>query len=418
MSVSLHILAADDEPDVSAYLRDYLTGLGHRVAVASNGVEALNAIGAAHREQDAFHLLLIDARMPVLDGVSLVRELRRGRDPTDIAFMTGDEQLLPTLDQEAQHLGCLMVLTKPFDPAQIVQLVEFVALRRGRRISSGGGATQTIHHSSALVRNDAPAAAPAPVAQERDEYAPSVVPPPPPAAPPTSTTISGDARIRRSQVFYPEPPAGAPTVSQRTPLPGSRTPLPGNGAGTGTVRRDGGLTGRIGSEGRVLPPVPAPVAQPPPRDFRTPSRLTPLDPPPLSPALDPTQRRTPRPPVAPPVATPPAPVQDPRRSSTALPPLQTPRPLPPPQLPPTGTTGVRPSTVTGQRPPTVVDPNESGGRLRRTVGGSQAPPSAMDASAARMLACAHCGGTFRAVLKPQSYNLVCVHCGKLNRIDP
>jgi hypothetical protein len=85
----------------------------------------------------------------------------------------------------------------------------------------------------------------------------------------------------------------------------------------------------------------------------------------------------------------------------------------PPAAPPT-------NASTRFAPPAApLEGDGQSARLRRSVVGAAPPPTASGGDgAARMVACAYCKGSFRAVVKPQPYNLVCVHCGQLNRIDP
>jgi len=489
VSIPLHILAADDEPDITAYLKEYLESQGHRVDVAGNGIEALNNISSAHREQDAYHLLLIDARMPMLDGVSLVRELRRGKDFTDIAFITGDPDLMATLDEEAQRLGCLMVLGKPFDLGQLLQLIEFVGMRRGRKISSSGNGTLAVARLPpaiapnpglpALPVSDGqstgevplrvtPTLTPLPVVRSatplpndqalhiptsEDEYAPTST-----RGPQTTTEASRNAK--RSQTFYPE---GGPPAEVRTPRPGGitaaprafatpmppdpmivrpQTPLPplppvqpmayqppaaeprssrltqaprqgmppvANPVNGQQLPRDPRYTSRIMQTGGIEPRAPmanglpqAPQAQPP-RDPRYTSRIAPVATP--LPQINPNGTDAFRkPPLLPPAAeairaalmgtTPP---EAPRRTTSVH---QRPQQAPPPQAPPFNQNG---------------DATQS--RLRRSVGGA-VPVTGPPQEPGRMVGCAHCRGTFFAAIKPVAYNLVCVHCGRLNRIDP
>jgi len=482
LSIPLHILAADDEPDITASLKDYLESLGHRVDVAANGIEALNNISSAHREQDAYHLLLIDARMPLLDGVSLVRELRRGKDFTDIAFITGDPDLIVTLDEEAQHLGCLMVLAKPFEQAQLLQLVEFVGMRRGRKISSLGGATVSIARPAMPIEPNpglptlptpadgqpatelplsamTPSLTPLPVVRAAtprpndqplhipsgdDEYAPTST-----RGPQTSTEASRNEK--RSQTFYPD---GGPPQEVRTPRSGIAaaprsfvTPVP----------PDPMIV-------RPQPPVPPMAYQPPsaePRSGRLaqPPRngLPPIANPVNGQQLTRDPRYTsrimqtggiePRPPIGPGLPQNAQSPQDPRRTSRIAP-IATPLPqinpngtdafrkpplMPPaaeairaalmgnvPPEPPRRTTTVhqRPPALPPQAPPYNSGANDATqSRLRRSVGGS-VPVAGPAQEPGRMVGCAHCRGTFFAAIKPAAYNLVCVHCGRLNRINP
>jgi CheY-like chemotaxis protein len=80
------VLVVDDDSRLTRLLEDVLRGDGYRVATARNGVDALALL-----VDQAFDLLLVDIRMPELDGPSLYRELER-RTPAQarrVMFMTG-----------------------------------------------------------------------------------------------------------------------------------------------------------------------------------------------------------------------------------------------------------------------------------------------------------------------------------------
>jgi CheY-like chemotaxis protein len=68
------ILLIDDEPDVRQPLRDVLTDAGHVVVEASDGTKA-----SALLLQTAFDVILSDVRLPGVDGLTLLRTVRRTR---------------------------------------------------------------------------------------------------------------------------------------------------------------------------------------------------------------------------------------------------------------------------------------------------------------------------------------------------
>ena len=80
------ILVVEADLTLTRRIEELLTRDGHRVMIAGNGVEALSLL--AHQ---TFDLLLIDIRIPQLDGPALYRELER-RAPDQarrVMFMTG-----------------------------------------------------------------------------------------------------------------------------------------------------------------------------------------------------------------------------------------------------------------------------------------------------------------------------------------
>lgn len=79
----LSVLVVDDEPDIRATVSAMLEIEGYRVAEATNGADALAAV---QREEP--DLILLDMRMPVLDGWGFADELRRRGLRIPIVVMT------------------------------------------------------------------------------------------------------------------------------------------------------------------------------------------------------------------------------------------------------------------------------------------------------------------------------------------
>jgi len=73
------ILIVEDEISLSSALNDKLTNVGYDVALAKNGVEGLEAI-KKHKPD----LILLDVVMPVMDGMTMLGELRKTTDTSDI----------------------------------------------------------------------------------------------------------------------------------------------------------------------------------------------------------------------------------------------------------------------------------------------------------------------------------------------
>lgn len=106
-----HILVVDDEPAILELVGDVLRDNGYRVETASNGLEAL---GAVQSRRPA--LVLLDVRMPILDGAEFVHELRQRRIDVPILIMSAG----PTADRWATMLGVEGSVAKPFRIADLV----------------------------------------------------------------------------------------------------------------------------------------------------------------------------------------------------------------------------------------------------------------------------------------------------------
>ncbi len=117
----LNILVADDKVIIRLGLKAVLAELGHEVALASDGREALKL---AH--QRLFDLAIFDIKMPFTDGLEAARALHRYR-PTPTLLLTafGEQDLI----ERAAQLPIQGYLIKPVQEAELAAAIE-VAVRR------------------------------------------------------------------------------------------------------------------------------------------------------------------------------------------------------------------------------------------------------------------------------------------------
>lgn len=99
------ILIVDDDADIASQL-SVLLGRRYDTAVASNGFEALRRLDEA-----AADVVLLDLRMPGLNGSGFVDELRRRGQDTRIILISAN----PDVAAQAEQLGAVGWLAKPFD---------------------------------------------------------------------------------------------------------------------------------------------------------------------------------------------------------------------------------------------------------------------------------------------------------------
>ena len=113
------ILIADDDEEFVASVSDVLGENGYRVAVVRDGREAVQRV-----LENGFDVLILDLRLPGLGGVEVYMELKRhGREiPTIIVTASAGEEV-EALD-ELQALSLTGVLTKPFDPEQLLSAIQ------------------------------------------------------------------------------------------------------------------------------------------------------------------------------------------------------------------------------------------------------------------------------------------------------
>jgi len=136
--VTIRLIIADDHPVVLAGLANYLASeSGLEVAArASNGEEALKAV-----RQFQPDVLILDLRMPVKNGLSVLREINEQKLSTRVVVLTAlnnDEVI------EAVRLGARGVLLKDTASSQLVECVREV--HAGRKWLEKSVAMRTLDH--------------------------------------------------------------------------------------------------------------------------------------------------------------------------------------------------------------------------------------------------------------------------------
>ena len=110
---AIRVLIVDDERDFLDSLAKRLTLRGLQVVAASSGAEALQVL-----ERDAIDVVVLDVRMPGMDGVETLRRIKRLYPQVEVVMLTGHADLDASL--EGMRLGFFDYLTKPVDIGQLV----------------------------------------------------------------------------------------------------------------------------------------------------------------------------------------------------------------------------------------------------------------------------------------------------------
>jgi two-component system, OmpR family, alkaline phosphatase synthesis response regulator PhoP len=118
------ILLVDDEPKIRELARDYLEHAGFAVVTAGDGKVAIQLAGA--RSPD---LIVLDLGLPEVDGLEVIRRLRRDSAVPIVVLTARDDEIDKLLGLE---LGADDYVTKPFSPRELVARVKAV-LRRSER---------------------------------------------------------------------------------------------------------------------------------------------------------------------------------------------------------------------------------------------------------------------------------------------
>lgn len=119
------ILVVDDQASIRQLLKDYLTEQGYRVLTAEDGLSALTT---ARRDQP--DLILLDVRMPVMDGYQFLREYRRQERHIPVIMLSAHEEEADMI--LGLTLGADDYLTKPFRMRELLARIRAL-IRRAER---------------------------------------------------------------------------------------------------------------------------------------------------------------------------------------------------------------------------------------------------------------------------------------------
>ena len=123
MSEASRILVVDDEPAVAEVLLDFFAEAGYTVDVALTGRDALTLIQRAPPD-----VVLLDIRMPDMDGVEVLRRIRAAHPTLPVIMITANDDI--GLARATLKMGALDYVSKPFDYGYLAQAVAAACVYR------------------------------------------------------------------------------------------------------------------------------------------------------------------------------------------------------------------------------------------------------------------------------------------------
>lgn len=111
------ILLVDDEDVFTTNMSKLLDTRGYRTLPVNSGAEAIRAL-----ENDAFDVVVLDLKMPGLDGLTTLREIKKLGLFTQTLILTGHGSIDSAL--EAVKLGAYDYLTKPCEIDELTAKIE------------------------------------------------------------------------------------------------------------------------------------------------------------------------------------------------------------------------------------------------------------------------------------------------------
>ena len=117
MTKNIRVLVVDDELSIRVSLQGWLKKFGYEVDSAEDGPTALKKA-----EDKFFDLMLIDIKMPGMDGIEVLRKVKEESPDTIVVMITAHGSIESAV--ETMKIGASDYLMKPFDPAQLNMLLE------------------------------------------------------------------------------------------------------------------------------------------------------------------------------------------------------------------------------------------------------------------------------------------------------
>jgi DNA-binding NtrC family response regulator len=113
------LLVVDDEEALRTVLSSELTTEGYEVRTAADGQEAIGEL-----EKSAFDLVLLDIKMPRMNGFEVLKYVKEKHPKTKVVMLTGFADLKNAL--ESKKLGAEDFVSKPYDLVDLLTTIERV----------------------------------------------------------------------------------------------------------------------------------------------------------------------------------------------------------------------------------------------------------------------------------------------------
>jgi len=124
MAEETKVLIVDDDVEFADSLKDILDAEGHKTQTANNGLEAIVEV-----EDTAFDIILMDIKMPVMNGVELLKRVKKLNTEIVVIMMTAFS--VEDLINDAKEEGAFGVLHKPLDIKKLLEMIELAKTGNG-----------------------------------------------------------------------------------------------------------------------------------------------------------------------------------------------------------------------------------------------------------------------------------------------
>ncbi len=121
---AIRVLVVDDDEAICEFMETFLQKEGFEVTTLTDPQGAEEAV-----RQGGYHILVLDLMMPAVEGLEVLRRIRKVDDDIAVIVFTG----YPSLESavEAMELDAVGYLQKPFDPERFREVLERVVRKKG-----------------------------------------------------------------------------------------------------------------------------------------------------------------------------------------------------------------------------------------------------------------------------------------------
>jgi DNA-binding NtrC family response regulator len=117
------ILLVDDEVVFTTNMSKLLTSRGYQVTTVKNGEEAIATL-----KQKPFDVMVLDLKMPVMDGITTLQQMKALNLLTEVLILTGHGSMDTAF--QAIEMGAYDYVTKPCEITELVSKIEAAHARK------------------------------------------------------------------------------------------------------------------------------------------------------------------------------------------------------------------------------------------------------------------------------------------------
>jgi len=116
-----HIMVIDDSPTMRTSIEYTIKSLGFTITQAENGSVALEQIKGIQSSGEDIALCISDVNMPVMDGITFIKEFRKIDRFTPVLVLTTESE--DNVINRGKEAGASGWLIKPFQPSELIETV-------------------------------------------------------------------------------------------------------------------------------------------------------------------------------------------------------------------------------------------------------------------------------------------------------